>query len=164
MELQGGETLVIAFDGLTIDALTAFVAFELQASSGAQTVTQRFVRSLSVEGMPTDRMNQLLASLLKDKEQLVRLLWLLLESQGTATGGAGDGDAGSWMPWSSAATPGYPLFEKIMKALASDPARIREIGRLIDDLSRTSEAAQLLPEGLLTLWQAIKAADLVREP
>ena len=95
----------------------------------------------------------------------MRLLWLLLESQGAVATAEGEGDGtGSWMPWSADLSGGYPLFERILKALATDPTRIREIGRLIEDLSRTPDAVKILPAGLINLWQAVKAADLGGAP
>lgn len=165
IELSGQAAIDLCFDALTLDALTGFFAFELELSSGGQTVAKRFVRTVAVAGMPADRLSRLLASLLQDKEQLMRLLWLLLESQGAAAMAEGEGDGvTSWMPWSSDLSGGYPLFERILKALATDPTRIREIGRLIEDLSRTPDAAKILPAGLLNLWQAVKAAELGGSP
>lgn len=142
--------------GLTLDALSGFVVFELSLARDGREANLQFVCLAALTGAPPDRLDRLLASMLKDQEQLLRLLWLLLESQG-AVMSALDAEVaqGSAMPWRGA-PGGYPIFERVLKALATDRSRLREIGRLVDDLGRTPEGRALLPEGLVTLWNAIK--------
>jgi hypothetical protein len=157
IDLTSAPVVKATFDGLSLDALTGFVAFELtkQTSQGAW-VSKRFACTAAITGMPADRLDRLLAAILTDREHLMRLLWLLLEAQGgLLLGGDPNGGSAGVLPWQSAAG-GYPVFERMLRALAGDPARLKEIGRLIEDLSRTPEGARLLPTGLVSLWQAVQ--------
>jgi hypothetical protein len=50
----------------------------------------------------------------------------------------------------------YPIFERIVRTLAGEPQRLNDIGRLIEDLSRTPEGRTLLPSALSQIWRAIQ--------
>jgi hypothetical protein len=155
--IEGGVPLATSFDGLSLDALTGFLAFELILSSTSTTVARRFVCSMGASGMPSDRFERLLAAVLADKDNLMRLIWLLLEAQGLHPGQGAEGVAvRSAMPWKLAPLSGYPLLERILSSMVSDPERIGEIGRLIDELTRTPEGTQVVPQSLLQLWNAVK--------
>lgn len=159
--IPAGQPINVRHDGLTLDALSGFVVFDLSLARDGKEASLQFVCLAQLNGAPPDRLDRLLASMLKDKEQLLRLLWLLLESQG-AVMSALDAEVahGSATPWRDA-PGGYPIFERVLKALATDRSRLREIGRLVDDLGRTPEGRALLPDGLVALWTAIK--DLLVE-
>jgi hypothetical protein len=43
-----------------------------------------------------------------------------------------------------------------VRALAGEPQRLKDIGRLIEDLSRTPEGRSLLPSALTQIWSAIQ--------
>jgi hypothetical protein len=58
--------------------------------------------------------------------------------------------------WNVAAMEDYPVFERIVRTLAGDRQRLSDIGRLIEDLSRTSEGRSLLPIALTQMWAAIQ--------
>jgi hypothetical protein len=158
VDVSGAPTVSVSFESLSLDALTGFVAFELtKRTSQGVLVSMRFVCTAAVTGMPADRLDRLLAAMLTDREHLMRLLWLLLEAQGgLLVAGGSNGEGAGALPWQSAGAGGYPVFERMLRALAGDPARLREIGRLIEDLSRTPEGVRLLPPGLVRLWQAVQ--------
>lgn len=48
-----------------------------------------------------------------------------------------------------------PLFESLVKALEGDPVKLDQIGRLVDDLKKTPEGKDLLPEGFDLIWEPI---------
>jgi hypothetical protein len=154
--LASGGNVVIDYSEVTLDALTGFVAFELTLSRDGQVVTTRFVCVATVCGAPVDRLDRLLASMLGNREQLLRFIWLLLETQveiGVISDFA-EGQGG--MPWNIANVEDYPIFERIVRALAGEPQRLKDIGRLIEDLSRTPEGRSLLPSALTQIWSAIQ--------
>lgn len=147
------------FDGLALEALTGFVAFSIRASEKGITVVRHFAVSARTEGMPSDRLERLLASMLSSPEHLLRLLWLLLEAQGGLSSILpSDSQVPSATPWAIRPDEQYPIFERVLRALTVNRESLKDIGRLIRDLSRTPEGVALLPPGLTTLWDAVRAA------
>ena len=64
---------VITFAPMTCVALTSFIAFELRSQDGKRRLGS-FVINVPVEGMPENRRQQILRSLLNNKTQVLRLL------------------------------------------------------------------------------------------
>jgi hypothetical protein len=154
--LTSGTPVVIPYPEVSLDALTGFVAFELALARNGQSIATRFACVASVSGAPADRLDRLLASMLGNREQLLRFIWLLLETQagiGAITDLVDGQGKGSW---NVAAMEDYPVFERIVRTLAGDRQRLSDIGRLIEDLSRTSEGRSLLPIALTQMWAAIQ--------
>jgi hypothetical protein len=146
----------VLFERLTLDAVCGFVVFELGIQRSGEEATLQFACLAEVHGAPANRLDRLLASMLKDKEQLLRLIWLLLESHGaTSSEQAVAVAVGAARPWQDQAE-GHPIFERVLKILATDRPRLKEIGRLVEDLRRTPEGRTILPPGLTNLWDAIK--------
>lgn len=140
-------------------ATTAFMAFSIVAAAGGEAHRSRFVRRLPITGLPEDREERLLRGMLKDRETVLRLLYLLLSAQDVSATqltsfatGSGEMDA----DWSVGA--GLPLFEALVRALARGPEALSPVERLVNDLSRTEEGRALLPEGFDALWGAVSGA------
>lgn len=154
--LASGGQVVIDYPEVTLDALTGFVAFELTLSRDGQSVSTRFVCVATVSGAPADRLDRLLASMLGNREQLLRFIWLLLETQAEIGVISDFAEGQGGMPWDVADMEHYPIFERIVRTLAGEPQRLNDIGRLIEDLSRTPEGRSLLPSALTQIWSAIQ--------
>ena len=45
-----------------------------------------------------------------------------------------------------------------MRTASKDPGRLATVRRLISDLRRTEEGRDIVPDRLLTVWQAVEAA------
>jgi hypothetical protein len=148
---------VLSFGKVSLDAITAFFAFELECTDNGQTCKERFVTKLNLVGEPEGRLQKLLRSMLKNKSQVLRLLLLLLADQSMSIGELIDihrhlGNAGSD---SGSMSTGIPLLESLMKALAQDPDKLDRINRLVTDLSKTDAGQDLLPDGFMQLWESI---------
>lgn len=145
------------FGKVSLGAITAFFAFELECSYNNQTCTERFVTKLKLVGEPEGRLQKLLRSLLKNKSQVLRLLLLLLADQSVSINKLIDihrhlGNAES----SSESMPtGIPLLESLMKALAQNPEKLDRINRLVEDLCRTDEGQDLFPKEFMQVWESI---------
>lgn len=147
----------VNFGKVSLDALTAFFAFELECAGNGQTCTERFVTKVPLVGEPEGRMQKLLGSLLKNKSQVLRLLLMLLADSSMpmdklATIHGFSGIAGSS---SDSASGTIPLLESLMKALARSPEKMDRINRLVEDLNKTEEGVNLLPDGFMSVWEAI---------
>jgi hypothetical protein len=65
---------IIIFENLSPVAVTRFIAFELTASSGNVKRKLSFVLNLPLEGMPDDRDDRILQSIIKDSSSFVRYI------------------------------------------------------------------------------------------
>ena len=148
---------VADFRKVSLDAITAFFAFELECKRGGKRLASRFVLKLNLKGEPPQRFEHLLRSLLKNKSQVLRLMLLILADQSlyssdmnelrrTLTGG--DKSDGQEMA-------DIPLLETLLRALDRDPEKLDRLERLIADLSQTPEGLTLLPDGLDRVWPAL---------
>lgn len=145
-----------SFEPISMGAITAFCAFQVEARSGQHTTRARFVVRLPLLGAPANRRERILRDLLSDPEQVLRLLLLLLSEGGMTVsefidaGRPPDGERASFMGFDQAT-----LLESLLKALDRNPAAIDDAERLIRDLRKTEEGEGLLPEGFDQIWPAI---------
>lgn len=148
-----GEVEIARWHALPLIALTAFLAVEI--TSGP--VTQCFALRLPLVDAPADRTEQLLRHLLRNRDEVMRLLWLLLSRDEltvsefvgavAAHGTASDDQAAGGL--------GLPLVEALLDTVASDPARLDAVHRLVEDLRKTPEGQALLPEGFASIWDPV---------
>jgi len=160
----------ITFAPMTCVALTSFIAFELRSQDGKRRLGS-FVMNVLIEGMPENRRQKILRSLLSDKTQVLRLLMFLLAdtkadarelAQAMGIGvtttisvnGSSSGD--------SSYLPQLPLFEALIKALNRNPAQLDRIHSLVTDLRQCSEDESedkpMLPDNFDEIWEPIYAA------
>ena len=137
--------------------LTSFCAFELVVSDGGIVERALLARNLPIEGLPDDREERLLRELLKDRDTVLRLLWILLSSEDPTVDGLveGVGAGAGFAP--GVGLGGFPLLEVLVRVLARDPTALDPIRRLIEDLSRSEEGRALLPDGLQAIWEPVSA-------
>jgi len=149
----------VAFDGLSMPGLSAFIAFELVARDDKdERLSSQFVLRLPVDGMPAGRRERVLKSILRDGGQVLRLLLLLLEDpeepgfgdilSGRAREGSGQG---AWLGGSE-----RQLLESLLRTLSRSPERLDDVIGLVRELRSSPETAGLLPPGFDDVWQPIQ--------
>jgi hypothetical protein len=149
--------LGVAFPGLSFEALTSFFLFTASATRDGEEREVQFVVNAELVGAPEDRRQRILASLLKNREELLRFLLMLLSGLGESgqlAQAALTGGKWAWV-WSAES---MALFEPMVRALARDPTKIDEISSIIEELAKTSEGRDILPEGWNEVWEPIRAA------
>ncbi len=135
--------------------ISAFFAFDVTIKLDGKSLVEGFVLKLPLKGAPVDRNERILRDLLKDPSQVIRLMLLLLSLDERSNPGSiikwgqGPGEGGSWMYRM------VPLFECMVRALASDPRRIDDLNNFIQDLKGHSETMNLLPKDLDEIWGPI---------
>jgi hypothetical protein len=149
---------IASFKSLAFESLTAFFAVTITASEKNRKLTEEFVLKLPLDGAPADRDARLLLAMLSNRERLLRYLLMLLEAADLDLRGDGEGKGGSWGEWNSLGSFGIPLLEPLLRTLAEDPSRLDHIERLVQDLEKTEEGRHLLPDELVMVWSAIRAA------
>lgn len=157
--VETGTPTFVRFNDLSFEALTSFFAISVEAARGGIKSRCAFVLNLPLLGAPENRRERLLHSLLQSRDQVLRFLLLLLADDSELLAGmtmtirepgqvTGVGQA----------MFGLPLFEALVRALDRDPDKIEHIARIVDDLCKTAEGRQLLPETFDSIWAPIWAA------
>lgn len=151
---------MVAFQGLSLLALTPFVAFEIAARADGQEHTLRFVLNLPVTGMPQQREDQVLAAIVSDRAAFLRYLRLLLADIGEdAPGRAVDwSDARGAFTTSLLGDVDVPLLESLLRALSRAPEKIDRAAALVEQIRGTPRGREILPEGFEALWEALQIA------
>ena len=145
---------------LPIQWLTRLVAFRLRVPvAGVDDIA--LTLSLPVEGMPEDRIHQVLRSLIGDRERFMAFLRALLGGLDGMVAWAEGRDAnGDAAPWSN--DPGdETLLEGLVRAASRDPGRLEPVRRLIDEFRSTEEGRRIVPDDFLDLWSAVE--EVLRE-
>ena len=145
------------FTGLTLSELSGFLAIEVHASVAGQSRSKRFARTVRLVGLPENRLQRLLATMLQDRERLMQLLWLLLAPDDALSFGEFGNmleSEGATAKWGDA-FPG--LLERMLEALATEPARLDTVAALLDDLGKTEVGQQLLGSDFRDAWGALWA-------
>ena len=143
--------------------LTAFIALRLSVPvRGVDDI--RMTLRLPAEGMPADRIHQILRTLLDSPEKFLRFLRALLGGLDAVLGwtedaGKGDGPA----PWGDGGDGGETLLDDLVRTASRDPDRLKPVRRLIDDLRKTDEGRRIVPDELFAVWKAVEEA-LAPEP
>lgn len=154
--------LSVTFPGLSFEALTSFYIFTASARREGEHREIQFVVNAELVGAPEDRRQRILASLLKNREELLRFLLMVLSGMGES-GQLAEAALGGGK-WAWAWTESSALFEPMVRALARDPSKIDEIGSLMAEVAKTPEGRSILPEGWDEIWEPIRAArEAVRQ-
>jgi hypothetical protein len=137
----------------SLASVTGFVAFEITASRAPEQCC--FVLNLPVEGLPAERRAAVVRTIVANREGFLKyLLFLLadLEEDGLpnelllAISGGGQSRGYSLQE-------ALPLLEEMTRALSRNPDRLHSIRSLIEDLTRTHEGLEMVPEDFMELWK-----------
>jgi hypothetical protein len=146
------------FPATSFASLTTFFAFEGRATVNGKSDNCRFMLNLPARGFPQDRRQRLLRHLLKDRQQVMRYLFLLLGEEGSLS--LSDfTELPRHANGSANANEGYradlPMLEALVKALERSPEKLDHVERLVSELSSTEDGQSLLPEEFDQIWQPL---------
>jgi hypothetical protein len=145
------------FPGLSFEGLTSFFVITASAERGGAQRDLQFVVNAELVGAPNDRRQRILASLLKNREELLRFLLMLLSGMGESGQLAEAALGGGKLAWAWS-SESLALYEPMVRALARDPGKIDEISSLMDELAKTPDGRSILPEGWNDIWEPIRTA------
>ena len=162
-ELSVGAKTAASFEGLSLEAITAFFAFDVRVAPGSgiggkkKVDPLRFVLTFPLHGAPADRKDRILQSLLKDQDHVMRLLLLLLAGESLSVSDFAmdsvHGSVGTATSFGVFNTG--TLLESLLRALDRDPTAIEQVANGVDDLKKTPEGQQLIPDGFDEIWAPI---------
>ncbi len=141
---------------LPIPMLTRLVAFRLRVPvPGVDDIG--LTLSLPVEGMPEDRIQHVLRSLIGDSDRFMAFIHALLGGlDGIVDRAPRDAANGGARPWTGAPV-GEVLLDGLVRAASRDPGRLDPMRRLIEDFRSTEEGRRIIPDKFLDLWNAVEA-------
>lgn len=138
-------------------SVTALIAFELKTFHPG--VGSRFVLNLPIEGIPEDRRAAIMQSVIKNREGFIRYLMLLLSAE-SDTNDVEIGLGTGFRRWLMHLADGQdvPLLEELTRTFSRSPKTLREISRLVRDLTDSESGRSVIPEDFITLWEVFEAA------
>ena len=146
----------VRFPALSFEGLTSFFVISLIRERDGVKRELDFVINAQLIGAPEDRRQRLLAVLLRNRQDLLRFLLMLLSDAGLQAA-LQAGAAGS-AAWNVGAGGWQSLLEPMVHALSRDPSRIDDIAGLVNELMRTPEGQGVLPERWAEIWDPIWTA------
>lgn len=149
----------VNFEGMTIEALTALICFELTAGKGDAKFESELTLKLPIEGLPEGRDARIARSIIRDRGSFLRYLQCLLGGVGdqlpegaplaapVRQAGKGNGD--------SAFASG--LLEQLLKALHHEPERLRGLKSLLERIAeQDGDSERVVSDEFRALWAAIE--------
>jgi hypothetical protein len=153
--LATGVAVVARFAEQALADITAFYIISLSLERDGIEVHKAILIRADLEGVPNGRREAILRELLKDPEQILRLLRALLDFDPTEGPGDGVGLLADLSAGMTGRPPGEtPLLESLLRALDEAPEKLDAIASLLDDLRDVDD---LLPPMLLEIWEPIAA-------
>jgi hypothetical protein len=147
----------VTFETISFEALTSFIVFEATIKKKLKSVRKQFVLNLPTSGMPEDRRARVMRSLLKDKDNVLRLIMMILDSgDPTITRGQALSIRSLFTQNGQRSLfSERTLFESLLRVLSKDPARIDQVQQIVDELRKNPEGTSLLPERFDEIWNPI---------
>jgi hypothetical protein len=157
----GGRSRQVLFTDVSLVSLTAFMAFDISVIVNQAKYTNRFVLYLPISGLPPERDNAILSSVISDKARFLRYLRLLLLDDETDP-------SRYWSLFSTEGNPqiqryyeDMPLLEEIVLALSrshNPGGKIDRINDLVGRIKRTAQWKDIIPPEFDTFWQVVLKA------
>lgn len=155
----------IKFQPLSCQAITSFFIFEIYTKDDQK--LDSLMLNIPLANVPEDRQQQILKTLLQDKNQVLKLLMLLLVDNKTdareliaAIGGSitnGEIESNYSKKNSPSSSFLFPVFEAMLKALDQNPKKLDYVAQLVEDLRQLPPEEQLLPDNFYEIWLPIYA-------
>jgi len=151
----------LEFTGISIYRLTPFLAIEVEAAVENAKHISRFVLNLPIENVPENRKEFILSAIIEDQGHFLSYLHLLLsgdnfsltEDKWSPDGAFARYKTNTWEELD------FSLFEDLIRALSRSPQeKIDRIAEIVDQLRRTPEGKQVIPESFDYLWEVLLQA------
>lgn len=147
-----------AWSPVGVRSITPFLAVETTAGTGESRCTRTAVLRAELVGDPETRRHDVLRDVLHSKDDVLRYLALLLGDP------AYDEWVESWGPNRAEGFFGPPqgyvdvvVFEPLVRAAVRRDSSLQRIESLLRDLSSPADGSDdLIPDGFLPIWQAVK--------
>ncbi|ARK04275.1 MULTISPECIES: phospholipase D family protein [Cellulosimicrobium] len=153
----------VAWQDLSLRAVTPFLAVETTAGSGDERATRRCVVVLGLDGDVPERRHSAVRDALRSRDDVARYLALLLADPAAASPfavGPSNGPTGA--SWSAQGGTMPDLFEPLVRAVAHGDEALDRVAQLVDRLAEMPDGDDLVPEGFAELWTVVEEARRAR--
>ena len=140
-------------------SITGLVGFKFKVAESSEET--QFVLNIPLEGVPHDRKSAIVQTVVRNHDGFLRYLMLLLGEAEDDGGRALDlfqGFFGSGQGITKALIEELPIFERLTRSFTRNPAGLRTVKKLIDELMETPEGQAIVPEQFLSMWKVFEAA------
>ena len=137
-----------------VEEITPFLVMRLASGKGQARVEVSSVVLARLVGDPADRLDRVLARRIGTTSEFLRFILLLLQlagREGWFPEGQGAGAFGAF----GIGEGGSGILEAVLTALASSPATIDDIDRLVKRLTATEQGKKVLPNDWPTFWPSV---------
>ncbi len=148
------------FAGVGTEDVTPFLVLRITSPHASASA----VLLADLVGDPPDRLDVILAKQIDSPEKFLRFILLLLSlGDSSMFANLSDGGGGGWdAKHGFVQLGGQGLLELILRALASKPEVLDDIGSLVERMQRTEAGRQHLPNGFEELWvEVAKAREMI---
>lgn len=147
----------ISFGPVDDVQITSFIAFEARIKEREEKI--RFLCNFPLLGAPEDREDRVLRSIIRNRDDFLRYLLMLLsgDPESATLDAAIEALNGRTTTNDGLFQPIFPLMEVLIRTLQRHPEQLDTIANLVDSLKKSEEGMAILPEGFLELWEPIWA-------
>jgi len=151
---------MISLGEFSASSVTGLIAFEFK--SNHPDVMARFVLNLPVAGIPDERNSAILQTVICNQDGFIRYLMLLLGDDSASGLDPGNGSGVAKWLVQLAAGEDIPLLEELTLTYSRHPERLKEISKLVQELSQGSPNT-IIPDDFLNLWNIFETAIARRD-
>lgn len=147
----------VKFPRLSYAGLTPLVAFSVKAKIGETEREAVFVLNLFLDGGPEDRQDQVVRSLIENRDQLLRYILFLLAC-GDEAAASSDDLRRLLQPSEGAskfAAHNPYLLETMLRALHRGPGQLERVASLLEVLRKQPGSSELLSGDFQRIWEPI---------
>lgn len=155
---QPFQRIIVEFDRIIFRDLTPFFAFDVVVRLGSKEKRDSFVLNVPLIGVPDNRLDEIMISLLSNRQQLLSYILMLLSGDDAdfiepGTSGGKVQQAGKDQLGLEGF--GVSLLEPLLKALDRQPERLDQIEDLIKGLQKAANGREILTKEFVETLCAI---------
>lgn len=153
-----GRPLAADFGRCSLEAITPFFSFRVRLERDEVAIEEEFVIRARLEGAPSNREEQVLASMFKDPSQVMQFLNLLLAddpNEYLATDEVRRGADGASV---ARGIGENALLERLLHTLHANPSQLDSVERFLKELSSTDAGRAAVSAEFLRIWEPLYAA------
>jgi hypothetical protein len=153
-----GSPLAADFGRCSLESITPFFSFLVRLERDEVVLEEEFVLKAGLDGAPSDREEQVLASMFKDPSQVMQFLKLLLADDPNEYFAIDEGRRGTDAGSAARGSGDSALLERLLHALHANPSQLDSVDRFLKQLSNTEAGRAAVSAEFLRLWEPLYAA------
>ena len=149
----------LLFENFDIISISRFLAIKIELDGETY---HKFLICIDLEGLPADRLDNILKEIIKNSDNFFEYLRFLLaediskddilkEFEKHPENAKNHGDANQWFQE-------LPIFENLLVAASRNPQKLREVDKVIKRLDFEYEGKPIIPQQFRSFWEKFKKA------